>query len=99
MGDIGPWFAAQIEAHTPEREADPAAAPRLAEAYAALAGATTQGFGLAIPADVPDREVLRARALEVLKQWLVKLDPEQRAKIKAQLAGYGFPVGGSGAAP
>ena len=94
MGDIGPWLAEQIEAHTPERETDPAAATRLAEAYAALAGATAQAFGLALPADVPDRDALRARALELLKQWLAKLDPEQREKIKAQLAGYGFPVGG-----
>jgi hypothetical protein len=95
MDDIGPWLAEQIEANTPERESDPAAATRLAEAYAALAGATAQGFGLAVPPDVPDRDALRARALEVLKQWLPKLDPEQRAKIKAQLAAYGFPVGGA----
>jgi hypothetical protein len=91
---IESWLSDQIEAHAPERESDPAAAARLAEAYAALANATPQAFGLAIPADVPDRERLRTRALELLKQWLAKLDPEQKDKIRAQMAGYGLPVGG-----
>ncbi len=88
------WLAEQIEAHAPERESDPAAAARLAEAYAALANATAQAFGLAIPADVPDRDKLRTRALELLKEWLAKLDGEQKDKIRAQMAGYGLPVGG-----
>jgi hypothetical protein len=94
--DIAPWIAEQIEAHTPERESDPQAAARLAEAYAALAGAqtATQAFGLAVPAELPDRDALRTRALEVLKQWLGKLDGDTKDKIRAQLAGYGFPVGG-----
>ncbi len=36
--DIGAWLSEQIEAHGVEREEDSAAAARLAEAYAALAG-------------------------------------------------------------
>ncbi|MGE0867030.1 MAG: hypothetical protein AB7P03_00605 [Kofleriaceae bacterium] len=90
--EIDSWLAEQIEAHAPERESDPAAAARLAEAYAALANAAQQAFGLAIPAEVPDRERLRTRALELLKQWLAKLDPEHKEKIRAQMAGYGLPV-------
>jgi hypothetical protein len=93
--DITPWLTDQIEAHAPEREADPSAATRLAEAYAALAGSptATQAFGLALPAEIPDRDGLRTRSLELLKQWLKQLEGEQRDKIRAQLAGYGFPVG------
>src|SRR5688572_15793374 len=91
---IDTWLADQIEAHAPERESDPAAAARLAEAYAALANAAQQAFGLAIPTEVPDRDRLRTRALELLKQWLAKLDAEQKDKIRAQMAGYGLPVGG-----
>ena len=93
--EIAPWLAEQIEAHAPERETDPAAAARLAEAYAALAGAATatQAFGLALPAEIDGRDALRTRALELLKQWLGKLESEHKEKIRAQLAGYGFPVG------
>src|SRR5689334_13699884 len=91
--EIDSWLSDQIEAHAPERESDPAAAARLAEAYAALANAAQQAFGLAIPAEIPDRERLRTRALELLKQWIAKLDPEQKDKLRAQMAGYGLPVG------
>lgn len=95
--DIAPWLADQIESHAPEREDDPSAAARLAEAYAALAGAAnaTQAFGLAVPPDIANREALRTRALEVLKAWLAKLDGEAKEKIRAQMAGYGFNVGAS----
>lgn len=92
--EIGPWLAEQIEAHAPDKEADPAAATRLAEAYAALAKLATQAFGLAVPEEIADRDALRGRALELLKQWLAKLEPEHKDKIRAQLAGYGLPVGG-----
>jgi hypothetical protein len=93
--EIAPWLAEQLEAHAPDRETDPQAAARLAEAYAALAGAAsaTQAFGLALPTDIPDRDALRARSLELLKAWLARLDGEAKDKIRAQLAGYGFQVG------
>jgi hypothetical protein len=92
--EIAPWLTEQIEAHAPDRETDPSAAARLAEAYAALAGSptATQAFGLAMPPQIEGRDGLRARALELLKQWLAKLDGEHKEKIRAQLAGYGFPV-------
>jgi hypothetical protein len=91
------WLAEQIEAHAPDRESDPAAAGKLAEAYAALvrASTATQAFGLAVPDELDNRDALRSRALEVLKQWLGKLDGEAKDKIRAQLAGYGLPVGGA----
>ena len=93
--EIAPWLSEQIEAHAPERESDPAAAARLAEAYAALAGSAnaSQAFGLALPTDIPDRDTLRTRALELLKAWLGKVDGETKEKLRAQMAGYGFPVG------
>ena len=88
--DTAAWLSEQIEASTPDREADPAAATRVAEAYAALAGANAQAFGLAVPADVENRDALRQRALEVLKLWLATFDAEHKEKIKLQLAGYGI---------
>ncbi|MDX2089665.1 MAG: hypothetical protein SFX73_17550 [Kofleriaceae bacterium] len=88
--DTAAWLEEQIEAHSPEREQDPTAAARLAEAYAALAGANAQAFGLALPADVANRDALRARSLEMLKKWLATFDAEQKEKIKLQLAGYGI---------
>jgi hypothetical protein len=93
--DIAPWLSEQIESHGPDHEEDAAAATRLAEAYAALAGsaAATQAFGVVIPADIPNRDVLRTRALELLKQWLAKVDGETKEKLRAQMAGYGFNVG------
>jgi hypothetical protein len=95
--DIAPWLAEQIEAHSPEREEDASAATRLAEAYAALAGSAnaTQAFGVVIPADIADRDALRTRALELLKAWLAKVDGETKEKLRAQMSGYGFNVGGS----
>ena len=90
MDDTATWLAEQLEAHAPEREQDPQAAVRLAEAYAALAGANAQAFGLALPDEVANRDALRTRALELLKQWLATFDAEHKDKIKLQLAGYGI---------
>lgn len=95
--DTTAWLTEQIEAHTPERESDPQAAHRIAEAYAALAGAQAPAFGMqTLPADLENRDALRARALEVMKQWLAKIEPEEKEKIRLQLAGYGI---GSAPAP
>ena len=97
MVDTAAWLAEQIEAHTPDNEADPQAAHRIAEAYAALAGAAAPAFGLAaLPPDIANRDALRARALEVMKAWLGKIEPEEKDKIRLQLAGYGI---GSAPAP
>lgn len=93
MDNLDTWLAEQIEAHTPERDADPATAARIAEAYAALAGAQAPAFGMVLPADVPNRDALRTRALEVMKQWLGQLEPEHKDKLRAQLAGYGIGSG------
>ena len=88
--DTAAWLEEQIDAHSPERDHDPAAATRLAEAYAAFAGADAQAFGLAIPADIANRDALRTRSLEMLKKWLATFDAEQKERIKLQLAGYGI---------
>lgn len=95
--DTTAWLAEQIEAHTPDNESDPQAAHRIAEAYAALAGAPAPVFGMqTLPADLENRDALRARALEVMKLWLAKVDPEAKDKLRLQLAGYGI---GSAPAP
>jgi hypothetical protein len=89
--DTAAWLADQIEAHTPDKESHPQAAHRIAEAYAALAGAKAPAFGLQeLPDDIPDREALRVRALEVMKLWIARSGPEEKEKLKAQLAGYGI---------
>ena len=88
--DTAAWLAEQIEEHTPDKDPAPTAATRLAEAYAALAGANTQAFGMAVPPDLATREQLRHRALEVLKLHLARMDAEHKEKIKLQLAGYGI---------
>ncbi len=95
--DTTVWLAEQIEAHTPDNDPDPQAAHRIAEAYAALAGAPAPVFGMqTLPPDLENREALRVRALEVMKLWLAKVDPEEKEKIRLQLAGYGI---GSAPAP
>jgi hypothetical protein len=91
--DTASWLSEQIEAHAPDKESDPSAATRLAEAYAALAGAKAPAFGMNLPEQVDNRDVLRQRSLELLKQWLAKVDPEMKEKIRAQLAGYGIGSG------
>lgn len=93
MSDTARWLSEQIEAHAPDRETDPSAAARLAEAYAALAGAKAPAFGMDLPAEVEGRDALRQRALELLKQWLGKVDAETKDKLRAQLAGYGIGSG------
>jgi hypothetical protein len=93
MSDTASWLSEQIEAHSPDNEADPSAAARLAEAYAALAGAKAPAFGMNLPEQVDNRDTLRQRALELLKLWLAKLEPEAKEKIRAQLAGYGIGSG------
>ena len=88
--DTSAWLAEQIEEHTPDKDSDPSAATRLAEAYAALAGANTQAFGMAVPPDLANKDQLRHRAREVLKLHLAKMDAEHKEKVMLQLAGYGI---------
>ena len=92
--DLAAWLSEQIEDHAPERDDDPQSAHRIAEAYAALAGAKAPAFGMQeLPAEIPNREQLRARALEVMKAWLAKVDPAEKDAIRALLHGYGIGSG------
>ena len=92
--DVAAWLSEQIEEHSPERETDTQAAHRIAEAYAALAGAKAPVFGMQeLPADVANKDQLRARALEVMKAWLAKLEQPEKDAIRALLAGYGIGSG------
>lgn len=92
--DVAAWLSEQIEAHAPERETDPQAAHRIAEAYAALAGAKAPAFGMQeLPAEIANKDQLRARALEVMKAWLAKVEQPEKDAIRALLAGYGIGSG------
>jgi hypothetical protein len=82
------WLVEQIEAHDPERTEDPDAALRLAEACAALGGANAQAFGLALPEELPGRDELRQRAIETLKRWIPRLDPDHVARLKKMIGEY-----------
>lgn len=83
------WLLDQIEAHAPEATPDPDAALRLAEAAAALGGApVAQAFGLALPADLPDREAIRQRAIDTLKRWIPRLDPDHVARLKKMISEF-----------
>ncbi|MFN0252091.1 MAG: hypothetical protein ACKV2T_34765 [Kofleriaceae bacterium] len=88
--DIAAWLAEQIEEHSPQKDPETTAATRLAEAYAALAGANTQAFGIAVPPELANKDKLRQRALELLKMHLATMDAEHKEKVKLQLAGYGI---------
>ncbi len=95
--DVAAWLSEQIEEHAPERDDDPQSAHRIAEAYAALAGAKAPAFGMQeLPADIANRDQLRARALEVMKAWLAKVDQAEKAAIRALLHGYGIGSGRPG---
>lgn len=92
--DVAAWLSEQIEEHSPERDDDPQSAHRIAEAYAALAGAKAPAFGMQeLPADIANRDQLRARALEVMKAWLAKVEQPEKDAIRALLSGYGIGSG------
>ena len=82
------WLVEQIEAHAPEQSSDPDAALRLAEAAAALGGASAQAFGLALPEDLPRRDELKHHALETLKRWIPRLDAEHVDRLKKMIGEY-----------
>jgi len=82
------WLVEQIEAHAPETAIDPEAVMRLVQACAALAGADAQAFGLTIPAEMPERDELKQRAIATLKRWLPRLDPDRMARLKKVIAEY-----------
>ena len=92
------WLDAQIDDHSPEQTEDAAAVFRLAEACAALGGApAAAAFGLALPADIPERDRLKEKGVAALKRWIPKLDPESVTRLKAMLAEYRLSgTGGSG---
>ena len=92
--DTAAWLAEQIEEHAPDKDDDPQSAHRIAEAYAALAGAKAPAFGMQeLPADIANKDQLRARALEVMKAWLAKVDHAEKDAIRALLHGYGIGSG------
>ncbi len=90
MSDTASWLAEQIEEHAPDKTSDPTAPARVVEAYAALAGAKAPAFGMDLPEQIDNRDALRQRALDVLKQWLARVDADTKDKLRAQLAGYGI---------
>ena len=82
------WLHEQIDAHAPENTQDADAAMRLAEACAALGGATASAFGMAVPADLADREAIRQKGIETLKRWIPKLDGEHVTRLKQMITTF-----------
>ena len=59
-----------------------------------MPGAKAPAFGMQeLPADIANRDQLRARALEVMKAWLAKVDHAETEAIRALLHGYGIGAG------
>jgi hypothetical protein len=88
MNDIGTWLKEQIEASSPEATEDTEAAFRMAMACAALSGANASAFGMDVPADLANRDELKALAIDALKRWLPKLDPDGKERLKKMLSEY-----------
>jgi len=79
------WIADQIAQHEPSTDHN--AMYRLAEATAALATGAGMVFGMMMPASLPRRDELRDQALEMLRQWIPRLDEgatEQLADVAAR---------------
>lgn len=92
------WLEEQIDDHSPEKTTDPSAVFKLAEACAALGGApVAAAFGLALPAEIADRERLKEKGVAALKRWIPKLDPESVARLKAMLTEFRMTGGGADA--
>lgn len=94
------WLEEQIDEHSPEKSEDSAAVFRLAEACAALGGVpAAAAFGLALPAEVPDRDRLKEKGIAALKRWIPKLDPESVTRLKAMLTEYRLSGGADTSGP
>lgn len=82
------WLGEQIDDHAPEKTEDPTAAFKVAEAVAALGGATATAFGLTVPAELEGRQELRAKGIAILKRWIPKLDGEAVDRLKKMIQDF-----------
>lgn len=86
------WIREKIAEHTPEATSDASAAMQLAHAWAALTGRGKEIFGMEMPAELPEREVLRDECLAVLRTWIPRLDKETKDHLRQLMTGYAVPL-------
>jgi len=86
------WIRDQLAQHSPEATTDPAAALQLAHAWAALTGQGKQIFGMEMPAELADREALRAECLAALRKWIPVLDKPTKDQLRQLMTGYAVPL-------
>ena len=82
------WIREQFAEHTPEATTDPAAAMQLAHAWAALTGHGKQIFGMEMPAELAERDVLREQCLAILKRWIAVLDKSAKEQLRQLMTAY-----------
>lgn len=87
------WIRDKLAEHAPEATTDPAAAMQLAHAWAALAGKSTQIFGMELPPELADREVLRDECMATLRRWIPTLDKATKDQLRQVMTGYAVPLG------
>ncbi len=86
------WIRDKLAEHSPEATTDQAAALQLAHAWAALAGQGKQIFGMEMPAELADREVLRDECLAVLRKWIPLLEKATKDQLRQLMTGYAVPL-------
>jgi hypothetical protein len=86
------WIRGQIAEHSPEATTDPAASLQLAHAWAALSGQGVNLFGMEMPAELADREVLRDECLAALRKWIPMLDKPTKDHLRHVMTGYTVPL-------
>jgi hypothetical protein len=86
------WIREKIAEHSPDASSDPAASLQLAHAWAALAGQGKQIFGMEMPTELADRQVLRDECLAELRKWIPVLDKPTKDHLRQLMTGYAVPL-------
>jgi hypothetical protein len=86
------WIREKIAEHSPEATADPAASLQLAHAWAALRGKGKNLFGMEMPGELADREVLCDECRSALRKWIPMLDKPTKDHLRQLMTGYTMPL-------
>jgi hypothetical protein len=86
------WIRDKIAEHVPDATSDHGAAVQLAHAWAALAGQGKEIFGMEMPAELAEREVLRDECRAALKRWIPLLDKPTKDQLRQLLHAYALPL-------
>ncbi len=88
----GEQLRVQIEALAPERTQDPASVIALSDACFALEAKFSQALGLEVPKDLPERDQLRARCLELIHAWIPRLDAKNLQALEWRVKDRSTPI-------